>query len=63
MGSDLRRSAYQLPNGFGGEASVTRSDGLIEDRKRIAYRAVAGFRQQGQGVFVGFDLLASNEIF
>ena len=40
------RSAYQLPNRVGSEASIARSDGLIEDRKRVTNGSVAGFGEQ-----------------
>ncbi len=38
------------------------SDGLVEDRKRVAQRAVARFGEQSESVVVGGDLLFRHDV-
>ena len=37
-------------------------DGLIEDGERVAHGTVAGFGEQGEGVVVGFDFFARDQV-
>ena len=57
-----RRGADQIADRIGGKLSARGSDRLIEDRERVAHGAVAGFGKQGEGIVVGFDLFARDQI-
>ena len=60
---DVRGSgADEIADGVGSESVIGGSDRLVEDRKRIAHRSVAGFREQCEGVIVRLDFFAGDEI-
>ncbi len=56
------RGADQIANGVGGDASAGGSDGLVENRERVAHGAVAGFGEQGESIVVGFDVFARDQV-
>ena len=57
-----RSSADEIANRVGGDTSAGGSDGLVENREGVAHGAVAGFGQQCEGVIVGFDFLAGDQV-
>ncbi len=58
-----RRRAHQIPHLLGSQPPGGRSNRLVENGKRITHRAVTGFGQQRQRVFVGLDIFPAGKIF
>src|SRR5579864_5405964 len=57
-----RGGADQIANGIGGDFSTGGCDCLIENGKRVAHGAVAGFGEKGEGIVVRFDFFAGNQV-
>src|SRR5208282_1672414 len=57
-----RSGTDQTANGIEGQVLGGGGDGLVENGERVAHRAVARFRQQGEGVLVGGDLFFRHDV-
>src|SRR5580658_476383 len=56
------RGADQIADRVGRDASAGGSDGLVENRQRIAHGAVAGFGEQGESVVIGLNVFAGDQV-